>query len=207
MNSRKSLFFLLFLIFVAFNLKAADNYRIQTESPTSLLNIYATGKYTSRVAGGASFFGSITFSDLEGTVLLDEQIIGNSTLTFSGNFQKARSRDGSLEKYLTGPCFVEVDKNPLASFRSKKFVREGDHILIIGNLSVNGTTSQITFEMNYETAKTGIVWDHYHLYLEATEIVPPKDLGIEKWCRLDDNGGSISLDYIRISLEIEAERN
>jgi len=142
------------------------------------------------------------FNDFSGKVEVD----GNKqTLTAVSATIKTASVDTRNQKrddHLRSPDFFEVDKYPEISFVSKKIVGSGPDITVIGDLTIKGTTKEVTLKGEYLGSNTD-PWGNQRAGFEASGKINRQDFGLT-WNKALETGGVLVGEDVEIGLQVEA---
>jgi polyisoprenoid-binding protein YceI len=145
------------------------------------------------------------FSDYSGSITFDPQndpAVSNAEITI-----KAASIDTNQpdrDKHLVGSDFLDVENNPLITFKSKSAHKEGDTYLITGDLTIRGTTKEITIP----AAINGPVKSPFGkdvIGLTGRTTINRQDFGVS-WNKKMDQGGVVVGDEVTLEINIEASK-
>ena len=105
---------------------------------------------------------------------------------------------------LKGPNFLDADKYPTITFKSKKFEPAGtDKWKITGDLTLHGVTKEVVLDVD---GPSPIIKDQKgtaRVGASATTTISRKDFGMT-WNKALDAGGVLVGDEVAISIDIEA---
>ena len=105
---------------------------------------HSTAQFTVRHLAISNVSG--TFTKVSGTVALNEKDITQSQVNASIDASSVDTRVENRDKDLKSPHFFEVDKYPTIDFKSKRIVKSGDKLQVIGDLTIHGTTREVTLD-------------------------------------------------------------
>ncbi|MGA9311772.1 MAG: YceI family protein [Pseudonocardiaceae bacterium] len=106
------------------------------------------------------------------------------------------------DEHIRSADFLHATEFPTMTYRSTGVRRDGDDLLVDGELTVHGITRQVPLAVEL----TGFGRDPYggtRLGLSATTKINRKDFGVDTELPLD-GGGVVVGDTVQISLDIEA---
>jgi len=113
--------------------------------------------------------------------------------------------DAQRDAHLRSPDFFDVEKYPVASFRSTKVEdRGGDRYDITGDLTIHGVTRPVVLDAVYEGSGKD-PWGGERAGFIASTTIVRKDFGLE-WNKALDTGGVLVGEKVELSLEVEAIR-
>jgi polyisoprenoid-binding protein YceI len=146
------------------------------------------------------------FGDFAGTLVFDEQDVARSKVEVT---IQAASLDTGVEKrdaHLRSPDFLDVEKFPTLSFRSKKVQKAaGDALAVLGDLTIHGVTREVTLDVEGLSARVKDPWGNVKMGAAATTTINRKDFGLT-WNKALETGGFLVGEEITIQLDIEWTR-
>jgi polyisoprenoid-binding protein YceI len=138
-----------------------------------------------------TFSGAITV-DENGTPSVSAEIAVDSINT--GNEQR--------EAHIKSADFFEVEKYPVASFRSTGVRADDDHYVLDGEFTLKGVTKPISLDLEFNGVNPGMGHGEVAGF-EASVVLSRKDFGIDLELPLE-TGGTVVGDKVTITLDIEA---
>ncbi|MGZ5443733.1 MAG: YceI family protein [Thermoanaerobaculia bacterium] len=146
------------------------------------------------------------FKDVKGTIELDEQNPTSSTINVEIAAASIDTGAADRDTHLRSADFLDVETHPALTFRSKRvegaFAKEGDSFRITGDLTIRGTTKEVTLEGTYEgTGKDP--WGGTRAGARATAKIDRRDWGLT-WNQALETGGILVANDVRIELEVQA---
>lgn len=146
------------------------------------------------------------FKDVKGTIELDEQNPAGSTINVEIAAASLDTGVADRDGHLRSADFLDVENHPALTFRSKRvegaFSKEGDAFRITGDLTIRGTTKEVTLEGTYEgTGKDP--WGGTRAGARATAKIDRRDWGLV-WNQTLETGGILVSNDVRIELEVQA---
>src|SRR5205085_11657931 len=120
---------------------AADEYKIDP--------VHSSVTFSVRHMGISNVPGR--FSDVSGTILLDEKDLTKSSVTAVIKTASIDTNNPNRDKDLKGPNFFDTDKYPEATFKSTRIEKRGDQYVAIGNFTLKDVTKEI--ELPFEFSK------------------------------------------------------
>jgi polyisoprenoid-binding protein YceI len=141
-------------------------------------------------------FNSVSGRLVTGTDLLDSSVTAEIDVNSfdTGNTQR--------DEHIRSADFLHTAEFPTMTYRSTAVRRDGDNLVVDGELTLHGVTRQVPLAVEL----TGFGPDPYggtRLGLSATTKINRKDFGIDIELPLD-GGGVVVGDTVQVSLEIEA---
>jgi polyisoprenoid-binding protein YceI len=145
------------------------------------------------------------FDLFEGTYNFDEKDLDNSSVDVAIKTSSVNTNKQKRDDHLRSPDFLNVDKYPKITFKSKEIKKgQGDDFTIIGDLTINGVTKRVVLASEYG----GKVMDpmgNERTAFTAETTINRKDYGIS-WNKTLDSGGLVVGDDVKITLEVEGIR-
>ena len=143
------------------------------------------------------------FSKLSGTMVRDDQDITNSSVEVTIDVNTVDTREPDRDKDLRSERFFDVAHFPTMTFKSKKVEQVAPGKLrVTGDLTIRGTTREVTLDVDGPTAPVKDPWGNQRLAATATTKINRQDYGV-KWNAKLDNGGVVVGDEVNITLDVE----
>ena len=143
------------------------------------------------------------FSDFEGTITYDEANPEASSVNFSIKTASIDTNVADRDTHLRSADFFSAEEHPTLTFRSKKITKKGgDSFDVVGDLSMRGTTKEITLPVTFLGNATD-PWGGKRVGFEAETTVNRKDYGLN-WNAALETGGFLVGDDVKINLSIQA---
>lgn len=143
------------------------------------------------------------FSKLSGTMVRDDQDITNSSVEVTIEVNTVDTREPDRDKDLRSERFFDVAHFPTMTFKSKKVEQVAPGKLrVTGDLTIRGTTREVTLDVDGPTAPVRDPWGNQRLAATATTKINRQDYGV-KWNAKLDNGGVVVGDEVNITLDVE----
>jgi polyisoprenoid-binding protein YceI len=146
------------------------------------------------------------FKDVKGTVVVDEQNPNNSKVDVEISATSIDTGVADRDGHLRSADFLDVENHPTLTFRSKRvegaMKSEGDRFKVVGDLTIRGTTFEVTLDCEYEgTGKDP--WGGIRAGARATTKIDRRDWGL-KWNQALETGGILVANEVRIEIELQA---
>jgi polyisoprenoid-binding protein YceI len=145
------------------------------------------------------------FDLMEGSYTFDDKDISNSSVETTIQSASVNTNKQKRDDHLKSPDFLNVDKYPTITFKSKEIKKDdGDDFTIIGDLTINGVTKQVELDAEYGGKAVDPMGNERTAFTAETKI-DRKDYGLT-WNKTLDTGGLVVGDDVNIELEIEGIR-
>jgi len=146
------------------------------------------------------------FTTVSGTIEVDEQNPDRSRVEAEIATATLVTGAEQRDQHLRSPDFLDVEKFPTISFRSKRIQgttkNPGDEFRVTGDLTIHGTTREVTLDAVYEgTGKDP--WGGERVSFSATTKIDRRDFGLT-WNQALETGGLLVGNDIKISIEVQA---
>jgi len=161
---------------------------------------HSTAQFTVRHLGISNVSG--TFNKVSGTVALNEKDIAQSQVNASIDVNSVDTRVENRDKDLKSPHFFEVDKYPTIDFKSKRIVKSGDKLQVIGDLTIHGTTHEVILDGEGPTPEISDPWGNARRGFSATTTINRKDFNLT-YNNLLKSGEAAVGDMVKIQIDAE----
>src|SRR5882762_9941998 len=170
---------------------------------TSIWNIdpaHSSAQFTVRHLGISNVSGA--FTKVSGSVTLDDKDITQSQVNATIDAASIDTRQPDRDKDLRSPNFLDVEKYPTLEFKSKRIVKSGDKLQLVGDLTLHGTTREVTLDVEGPTPELADPWGNLRRGFSATTTINRKDYGVV-WNNTLKTGEAVVGDNVKIQLDIE----
>lgn len=139
------------------------------------------------------------FTQFAGSVSADEQ--GNARIDGVVQAASIDTNEGQRDEHLRSADFFDAANHPEIYFASAALTpTAAGEYRITGDLTVRGTTRQITLDATVNGAGTD-PWGNERVALEASGTISRKDFGLN-WNQVLEAGGVLVGDKIKITLDL-----
>ena len=146
------------------------------------------------------------FDTFEGTYNFDPDDITKSSVETTIQAASINTNEKDRDDHLRSKDFLNVEENPNITFKSKSIKKgDGEEFEIVGDLTINGITKEVTLDATYEGHVASDPWGKERTAFVADTKINRKDYGIT-WNKVLEAGGFVVGDEMRITLEIEGIR-
>ena len=112
--------------------------------------------------------------------------------------------DAKRDEHLRSADFLDVTNFPRISFKSTRVEGSGEQYRVIGDLTIHGTTRQVTLDTSFNGAGKN-PWGMDVASFSAQTEINRKDFGLN-WNVALEAGGVLVSDKVKIQLEVQAVR-
>lgn len=148
------------------------------------------------------------FKDVKGTVEVDEGNPGRSSVNVEIDAASIDTGAPDRDAHLRSADFLDVENHPKITFRSKRVevapggsAKEGDQFRITGDLTIRGTTMEVTLDCVYQ-GRGKDPWGGERAGAQATTRIDRRDWGL-KWNQALETGGILVANEVRIEVEVQ----
>ena len=170
---------------------------------TSTWNIdpaHSTAQFTVRHLAISNVTGS--FTKVTGSIALNDQDITQSQISASIDVSSVDTRVEKRDQDLKSPNFFDVEKYPTIEFKSKRIVSSGGKLQLIGDLTIHGTTREVTLDVDGPTPALTDPWGNSRRGISATTAINRKDFNLT-YNNLLKTGEAVVGDNVKIQIDAE----
>ena len=143
------------------------------------------------------------FQKMTGTAEFDPANPAKSGIDVTIDAASVDTRQEMRDKDLKSPNFFDVEKYPTLTFKSKRVVAAGPGKLkLIGDLTIHGTTKEVTFDVDGPTAPIKDQRGTQHVGASATTTISRKDFGM-LYNKALETGGVLVGDEVNLTIDVE----
>jgi len=143
------------------------------------------------------------FSDIQGTITLDNERVANSSVDVEIGAASVDTRDAKRDEHLKAADFFDVESYPTLTFRSTKVEPAGESDLrVTGDLTIHGVTKEVVLDTELNGQGTN-PWGQGVISYTAHTKINRKDFGLN-WNAALESGGVLVSEEVKIAIEIEA---
>jgi Uncharacterized conserved protein len=143
-------------------------------------------------------------SDVEGTIIADEQNPANSKVDVTLKAATLDTRIEQRDQHLRSADFLDVENFPTITFRSKRIDGSREEFKLYGDLTIRGTTREIVLDVTFE-GKQKDPWGGERVGFTAKGKLDRREFGLT-WNQALEAGGVVVGNEIRVTIDIEAVR-
>lgn len=190
---RSQAFLLALTLFLA--LSAAAQTSTWTIDPK-----HSTAQFTVRHLAISNVSGN--FTNVAGTINLNEKDITQSQVSAVIDVSSVDTRVSDRDKDLRSPNFFDVEKYPTIEFKSKRIVNSAGKLQVTGDLTMHGTTREVTLDVDGPTPELNDPWGNVRRGFSASTTLNRKDFGLTYNHALK-TGEAVVGDNVKIQIDLE----
>jgi polyisoprenoid-binding protein YceI len=161
---------------------------------------HSTAQFTVRHLAISNVSGN--FTNVTGTLDLNEKDITQSQVSAVIDVSSLDTRVSDRDKGLRSPNFFDVEKYPTIEFKSKRIVNSGGKLQVIGDLTMHGTTREVTLDVDGPTPELNDPWGNVRRGFSASTTLNRKDFGLTYNHALK-TGEAVVGDNVKIQIDLE----
>jgi len=161
---------------------------------------HSTAQFTVRHLAISNVTGN--FTSVTGTVDLNEKDITQSRVSAVIDVSSVDTRVPDRDKDLRSPNFFDIEKYPTIEFKSKRILNTGGKLQVIGDLTMHGTTREVTLDVDGPTPELNDPWGNVRRGFSASTTLNRKDFGLTYNHALK-TGEAVVSDNVKIQIDLE----
>jgi len=161
---------------------------------------HSTAQFTVRHLAISNVTGN--FTKVSGSVVMDDKDITKSQVSASIDVTSVDTRVEMRDKDLKSPNFFDVEKYPTIDFKSKSIRKNGDKLQIVGDLTIHGTTREVTLDSDGLSPEISDPWGNARHGFSATTSINRKDFNLT-YNKLLGTGEAVVGDTVKIQIDVE----
>jgi polyisoprenoid-binding protein YceI len=161
---------------------------------------HSTAQFTVRHLGISNVSGN--FTKVNGNAVLNEKDITQSQVSATIDVSSVDTRVEARDKDLKSANFFDVEKYPTMEFKSKRITKAGGKLQVIGDLTIHGTTREVTLDADPPTPELNDPWGNVRRGFSASTAINRKDFALVYNNRLK-TGEAVVGDNVKIQIDVE----
>src|SRR5262245_43264136 len=146
------------------------------------------------------------FRKVSGTVQGDETDPAKAKVEATIDATSIDTRNEKRDSHLKSGDFLDAEKFPTMTFKSKKIEKAGDHrYKVTGDLMLHGVTREVTLDVDGPSAVVNDPMGNVRAGATATAKLNRQDFGIT-WSKSLDGGGVMVGDEIDVTIDVEGTK-
>jgi polyisoprenoid-binding protein YceI len=149
------------------------------------------------------------FKELEATLTADEAHPEGCCVEVTMQVASIDTGMPDRDAHLKGPDFFDAERYPTITFRSNRlqgdFDNEGDRFQVVGDLTLHGTTMEVTLDCTFE-GRGKDPWGKERAGFSARTELDRREWGL-KWNQVIETGGVLVANRVRIEAEVQFVRD
>jgi polyisoprenoid-binding protein YceI len=142
------------------------------------------------------------FSGLQGAIVYDPNDLSQSSIEAVIDTATIKTMDDQRDAHLKSADFLDAEKYPKITFKSRKITPAGDGELnVTGDLTIHGVTKEVVLKVDGPTPETKDPFGNIRIGASAATKIKRSDFGLT-WNAALETGGFLVGDDLKIELEI-----
>ena len=142
------------------------------------------------------------FSSVQGTVAYDPQNPSDSSIEAIIDASSISTLDAQRDTHLKSADFLEVEKFPSITFKSKSVAPAGDgELKVTGDLTIHGVTKEVVLKVEGPTAEGKDPYGNVRMGASGTTKIKRSEFGLTFNAALE-TGGVLVGDDLKLELEV-----
>jgi len=143
------------------------------------------------------------FKSVKGTVVYDPDNVGSSSVEAVIDVNTIATLDEQRDTHLKSADFLDAEKYPTITFKSKKVEADGDgEAKVTGDLTIHGVTKEVVLKVEGPSAEGKDPWGNMRSGASASTKIKRSDFGLT-WNAALETGGIMVGDDLKIELDIQ----
>jgi polyisoprenoid-binding protein YceI len=142
------------------------------------------------------------FTSVQGSVVYDPDDLSGSSIDVIIDVNSLNTSDASRDGHLKSAEFLDVEKYPTITFKSKTISKEADgDLLAKGDLSIHGVTKEVSLEVEGPTGEEKDPWGNMRIGASAVTKIKRSEFGLT-WNAALESGGFLIGDDLKLELDV-----
>jgi polyisoprenoid-binding protein YceI len=143
------------------------------------------------------------FADVRGSIRFDESDLTRSSVEVEIAAASIDTRTEQRDAHLRSADFLEVEKFPAITFRSRRIETVGDdRYRVVGELRIRDVTREVVLDVT-DDGRGRDPWGGERAAFTATTTIDRRDFGLT-WNQALETGGVLVSNEIKISIDAQA---
>jgi polyisoprenoid-binding protein YceI len=141
------------------------------------------------------------FSNVQGTIVWDADDLAASSIEATIDPSTLNTGDPARDTHVKSADFLDVEKYPAITFKSKNIVKDGEGVKVTGDLTIHGVTKEVVLQVDGPTGPEKDPWGNTRVGASATTKIKRSDFGLT-WNAALETGGVMLSDDVKNELEV-----
>ena len=142
------------------------------------------------------------FARFDGEIVTAEDPLASS-VTATVDLSSVDTNNADRDAHLRSADFFETDHHPTLTYRSTGVRRDGERLVVDGDLTLHGVTRSVPLTLELNGFQPSTPFGDSRFGFSARAEIDRRDFGITFNMTMD-GGGVVVGDHVQISLEVEA---
>ena len=141
------------------------------------------------------------FSTVQGTVVYDPENLSASSIDVTIDVNSLNTGDANRDTHVKSADFLDAEKYPTITFKSKTITKDGDGLRVKGDLTIHGVTKEAVLEVEGPTGEQKDPYGNTRVGASATTKIKRSEHGLT-WNAALETGGIMLGDDLKIELDV-----
>ncbi len=141
------------------------------------------------------------FSGVQGTVAYDPDDLSASSVDVIIDVNSLSTGDAARDAHVKSADFLDAEKYPTITFKSKTIAKGGDGLKVTGDLTIHGATKEEVLQVEGPTEEQKDPWGNTRVGASATTKIKRSDFGLT-WNAALETGGIMLGDDLKVELDV-----
>jgi polyisoprenoid-binding protein YceI len=142
------------------------------------------------------------FNSVQGSVVYDPQNPSQTSIEAVIDVNTINTADPARDTHLKSADFLDAEKHPTITFKSKKVDSSGEgELKVIGDLTIHGVTKEVVLNVEGVTGEGKDPWGNVRIGASGATKVKRSEFGLT-WNAALETGGILVGDDLKIELEV-----
>jgi polyisoprenoid-binding protein YceI len=146
------------------------------------------------------------FQKFEGELQYDPRSPETAKISASIEVASINTREEKRDAHLRSADFFDAETYPSIRFDSTRVSKKGEDLEVIGDLTIHGTTRQVSLNVSDLTAEHTDPWGNRRIGASAKTKVRRSEFGMQ-WNAALEAGGVLVGDEVTISIDVSLVRS
>jgi polyisoprenoid-binding protein YceI len=142
------------------------------------------------------------FSDVEGEIVIADADPSKSSVAATLKAASIDTRTGQRDDHLRSADFLDAVNFPEITFKSTRITGDKDDFKVTGNLTIRGTTKEVTLDAHNEGAGKD-PWGGDRIAFSGTTKLDRREFGL-LWNQAIEAGGVLVGNDVKVSIDVQA---
>jgi polyisoprenoid-binding protein YceI len=141
------------------------------------------------------------FGNVQGTVVYDPENPGATTVDVTIDAATLNTGDATRDTHVKSAEFLEIEKYPTITFKSKSVTQDGDGLRVKGDLTIHGVSKEVELDVEGPTGEQKDPWGNVRVGASASTKIKRTHYGLT-WNAALETGGVMLGDDVKIELDV-----
>jgi polyisoprenoid-binding protein YceI len=141
------------------------------------------------------------FGNVQGTVVYDPENPSATSVDVTIDASTLNTGDATRDTHVKSAEFLEIEKYPTITFKSKSVIQDGDGLRVKGDLAIHGVSKEVELDVEGPTGEQKDPWGNVRVGASATTKIKRTHYGLT-WNAALETGGVMLGDDVKIELDV-----